>query len=236
MGFRDYLIILLILVAFYFWMQMRKYKEMIEDHQKSAGYLERKYENIELENIDTRLNPHLFKNILNSIQSHAYQSYYTIDKLSNVLDYVLYQTPKQLVTPRDEVNFIKNLIEINKIKLSPLFDLRTKISIDERDPFLERKVIAPLVCIDLIENAFKHADTQSDDAFIAINIELKNGYFILAVSNKMSAKMPLNKTHGGIGVSSLEKRLKHLYKERYKLQKSVDEKNYSVSLKIKLEE
>lgn len=236
MGFRDYLIILLILVAFYFWMQMRKYKEMIEDHQKSAGYLERKYENIELENIDTRLNPHLFKNILNSIQSHAYQSYYTIDKLSNVLDYVLYQTPKQLVTPRDEVNFIKNLIEINKIKLSPLFDLRTKISIDERDPFLERKVIAPLVCIDLIENAFKHADTQSDDAFIAINIELKNGYFILAVSNKMSAKTPLNKTHGGIGVSSLEKRLKHLYKERYKLQKSVDEKNYSVSLKIKLEE
>lgn len=236
MGFRDYLIILFILVAFYFWMQMRKYKEMIEDHQKSAGYLERKYENIELENIDTRLNPHLFKNILNSIQSHAYQSYYTIDKLSNVLDYVLYQTPKQLVTPRDEVNFIKNLIEINKIKLSPLFDLRTKISIDERDPFLERKVIAPLVCIDLIENAFKHADTQSDDAFIAINIELKNGYFILAVSNKMSAKKPLNKTHGGIGVSSLEKRLKHLYKERYKLQKSVDEKNYSVSLKIKLEE
>lgn len=236
MGFRDYLIILLILVAFYFWMQMRKYKEMIEDHQKSAGYLERKYENIELENIDTRLNPHLFKNILNSIQSHAYQSYYTIDKLSNVLDYVLYQTPKQLVTPRDEVNFIKNLIEINKIKLSPLFDLRTKISIDERDPFLERKVIAPLVCIDLIENAFKHADTQSDDAFIAINIELKNGYFILAVSNKMSAKMPLDKTHGGIGVSSLEKRLKHLYKERYKLQKFVDEKNYSVSLKIKLEE
>ena len=236
MGFKDYLILLLIAVVCYLWFQMRKYRQMIEDYHRSTGYLERKYETIELENIDTRLNPHLFKNILNSIQSHAYQSYYTIDKLSNVLDYVLYKTPKQYVTPRDEINFIKNLIEINKIKLSPLFDLRTKISVDERDAFLERKVIAPLVTIDLIENAFKHADTQSDDAFISIHIELKNGYFTLAVSNKISKKSPLKKQSRGIGMNSLEKRLKHLYQDRYKLNRMVDATTYAVSLKIKLEE
>ncbi len=123
MVFKDYVILLLIVAVFFFWYKMREYKKMIEDYNKSTGYLERKYENIELDNIDTRLNQHLFKNVLNSIQSHVYQSYYTIEKLSNVLDYVLYKTPKQLVTPRDEINFIKNLIEINKIKLSPLFDL-----------------------------------------------------------------------------------------------------------------
>jgi len=236
MVFKDYVILLLIVAVFFFWYKMRQYKKMIEDYNKSTGYMERKYENIELDNIDTRLNQHLFKNVLNSIQSHVYQSYYTIEKLSNVLDYVLYKTPKQLVTPRDEINFIKNLIEINKIKLSPLFDLRTKILIDERDPFLERKVIAPLVAIDLIENAFKHADTQSENAFISIVVELSNGYFILSVSNKMSNQNPLKKDSSGIGVSSLEKRLKYLYEDRYKLQKSIVDKIYSVSLKIKLEE
>lgn len=236
MGFKDYIILLLLVAVAYFWFQMRKYKQMIDDYNKSTGYLERKYESIEMDNIDTRLNQHLFKNVLNSIQSHVYQSYYTIEKLSNVLDYVLYKTPKQLVTPRDEINFIKNLIEINKIKLSPLFDLRTKILIDERDPFLERKVIAPLVLIDLIENAFKHADVQSEDAFIAIVIELNDGYFNLSVSNKIAAQNPLKKENSGIGVSSLEKRLKKLYENRYKLQKSIDDKIYSVSLKIKLEE
>ncbi|SFN07964.1 GHKL domain-containing protein [Paenimyroides ummariense] len=236
MGFKEYIILLLIVAVGYFWFRMRKYKQTIDDYHKSTGYLERKYENIELENIDTRLNQHLFKNVLNSIQSHVYQSYYTIEKLSNVLDYVLYKTPKQLVTPRDEINFIKSLIEINKIKLSPLFDLRTKILIDDRDPFLERKVIAPLVLIDLIENAFKHADVQSEDAFIAIVIELNNGYFNLSVSNKIAAQNPLKKENSGIGVSSLEKRLKKLYENRYKLQKSIDDKIYSVSLKIKLEE
>lgn len=236
MGFKDYIILLLLVAVAYFWFQMRKYKQMIDDYNKSTGYLERKYESIEMDNIDARLNQHLFKNVLNSIQSHVYQSYYTIEKLSNVLDYVLYKTPKQLVTQRDEINFIKNLIEINKIKLSPLFDLRTKILIDERDPFLERKVIAPLVLIDLIENAFKHADVQSEDAFIAIVIELNNGYFNLSVSNKIAAQNPLKKENSGIGFSSLEKRLKKLYENRYKLQKSIDDKIYSVSLKIKLEE
>ena len=236
MGFKDYVILALIIAVGYFWFRMRKYKQTIDDYNKSTGYLERKYETIELENIDTRLNQHLFKNVLNSIQSHVYQSYYTIEKLSNVLDYVLYKTPKQLVTPRDEINFIKNLIEINKIKLSPLFDLRTKILIDERDPFLERKVIAPLVVIDLIENAFKHADIQSNDSFISIVVELNNGYFTLSVSNKMSAQTPVAKSSSGIGVSSLEKRLKKLYENRYKLQISIDDKIYSVSLKIKLEE
>ncbi len=236
MGFKDYLIVLLLIGLAYLWFQMRKYKQMIDDYHKSTGYLERKYEAIELENIDTRLNPHLFKNILNSIQSHAYQSYYTIEKLSNVLDYVLYQTPKKYVTPRDEINFIKNLIEINKIKLSPLFDLRTKILVDERDFFLERKVIAPLVTIDLIENAFKHADTQSEDAFISIVIELKDGFFNLSVSNKISQKSPLKKESSGIGVHNLEKRLKRLYEDRYKLTKTIDDKTYAVSLKIKLEE
>lgn len=101
MGFKDYIILLLIVAVGYFWFRMRKYKQTIDDYNKSTGYLERKYETIELENIDTRLNQHLFKNVLNSIQSHVYQSYYTIEKLSNVLDYVLYKTPKQLVTPRD---------------------------------------------------------------------------------------------------------------------------------------
>ncbi|MDO8930581.1 MAG: histidine kinase, partial [Bacteroidota bacterium] len=49
--------------------------------------MESKYNQIELENLDSRLNPHLFKNILNSVQSHAYQTYFALDKLSNVLDY-----------------------------------------------------------------------------------------------------------------------------------------------------
>ena len=66
--------------------------------------IEDKYNRIELENLDSRLNPHLFKNILNSVQSHAYQTYFALDKLSNVLDYILYDSRKNLSHPGRKLN------------------------------------------------------------------------------------------------------------------------------------
>ena len=50
---------------------------------------------LQLEVLEAKLNPHLFKNILNSIQSHAYKTYFAIDRLSNVLDYILYESRKK---------------------------------------------------------------------------------------------------------------------------------------------
>ena len=43
---------------------------------------------LKLEALEAKLNPHSFKYILNFIQSHAYQTYFAIDKLTNVLDYI----------------------------------------------------------------------------------------------------------------------------------------------------
>ncbi len=64
-----------------------------------------------METLESKLNPHLFKNILNSIQSHAYQTYFALDKLANVLDYILYESRHTFVTPKDEIEFALNLIE-----------------------------------------------------------------------------------------------------------------------------
>src|SRR3546814_2335228 len=59
------------------------------------------------------------------------------------------------------------------LKLSPLFELQVKTRIDKEDRFYQEKAIAPLLTIDLIENAFKHADIQSQDSFIRIVMELQ---------------------------------------------------------------
>lgn len=234
MEFRDFIITLLIITCFYLYVQLKKYKNTLSDIYKNSSYLEKKYEKLEIDQMSDKLNPHLFKNILNSIQSHAYQSYYTINKLSDVLDYVLYKSPNQKVSPRVEIEFIKNLIEINKIKLSPIFDLRTKIRIDEKDLFLEKKVVAPLLFIDLIENAFKHADIFSEDGFISIFIELKDGVFSIQISNKISKENQFKKQNSGIGTQNLETRLNTFYGSNYKLSRKQDDLIYGVSLKIYL--
>jgi LytS/YehU family sensor histidine kinase len=211
--------------------QSEKKKTAIED---KVNEIENKLNNFQLETIESKLNPHLFKNILNSIQSHAYQTYYAIDKLANVLDYILYDSHKKYVTPKEEIDFAMSLIEINKIKLSPLFELKIKLKIHDNEPLYTQTVLAPLVSIELIENAFKHADLQSADAFISVTFSFIDSIFSLTVANKISDKQPMKKEHSGIGEKSMEQRLKIIYGENYKLEKFVEDNCYISHLKINL--
>ncbi len=167
-----YTVIVLALVAVglsvYLFVQLKQSKKKAKAIQSQFNEIETKVNTLQLETLEARLNPHLFKNILNSIQSHAYQTYYALDKLANVLDYILYESRNRLVTPKEEIEFALNLIEINKIKVSPLFELKMKIS--EGELLYDQRLLAPLISVDLIENAFKHADLQSPDSFISIII------------------------------------------------------------------
>ncbi len=197
--------------------------------------LEGKINTLQLETLESKLNPHLFKNILNSIQSHAYQTYFALDKLSNVLDYILYDSRNKFVTPKEEIEFALNLIEINKIKVSPLFELKVKSKINENEPLSEQKLLAPLISIDLIENAFKHADLQSADSFISIIFEFKDDTFYLTVSNKISSRRrPMKKEKSGIGMETLKQRLHIIYKGNFKLDSFTEGEVYITHLKINL--
>src|SRR4051812_34152329 len=211
------IILLLIVIIGIMVYQLMQSKKAKEDAEESFYALERKVNDLQLETLESKLNPHLFKNILNSIQSHAYQTYFALDKLANVLDYILYESQKKLVSPKEEIEFALNLIEINKIKVSPLFDLKVRTKINENEPLYNEKLLAPLISIDLIENAFKHADLQSSDAFIAVVFEFRDGNFSLTVSNKISDRKALRKENSGIGAATLEQRLNIIYKDNFKL-------------------
>ena len=223
--------VILILYLIYRLSQSGKAKKSAEE---KFHLLEMKVNDLQLETLESKLNPHLFKNILNSIQSHAYQTYFALDKLANVLDYILYESQKKFVSPKEEIEFALNLIEINKIKVSPLFELKVKTKINEGEMLYEQRLLAPLISIDLIENAFKHADLQSADAFISVVFEFKDNCFYLTVSNKISEKKALKKERSGIGADSLEQRLKIIYKNQFKLDRFVENDIYIAHLKINL--
>jgi LytS/YehU family sensor histidine kinase len=198
------------------------------------GEIRMRMQALEVESIKHKLNPHLFKNVLNSIQSHAYQTYHALEKLSEVLDYILYESEESMVSVQKEVSFARNLIEINRLKLSPLFDLRVLMNVDENDTLTREALIAPLISAPLIENAFKHADIQSEDAFIAVKFEFNNGLLAMHVANSVSERPPLRKTNSGIGDTGLQKRLEAVYGRFYQLEKGVKDRTYQVSLKIDL--
>jgi len=227
-------IVLLILLVIYLIVRLIKSENRKKNVEAKYIELERKVNNLQLENLESKLNPHLFKNVLNTIQSHAYQTYFALDKLANVLDYILYESRRKFVTPKEEIEFAFSLIEINKIKLSPLFELKVKSKINETEPLYNQELLAPLISVDLIENAFKHADIHSPEAFIAITFRFSENTFSLTVSNKISGKSTLNKTHSGIGAQTLEQRLRIIYKDNYKLERFSEGEVYHAHLKINL--
>ena len=200
-----------IVLTVYFYLRFRKSEKQQNRLESRFQELKSQVDPLKLEALEAKLNPHLFKNILNSIQSHAYQTYFAIDKLANVLDYILYESRKEFVTPKEEIEFALNLIEINKIKVSPLFDLKVKTRVNESEPMYGQQLIAPLISIDLIENAFKHADIQNPEAFISILLEFKDNHFELTVANIISSKPPMKKDKAGIGIRTLEQRLRIIY-------------------------
>jgi LytS/YehU family sensor histidine kinase len=224
----------LLFMLVYLAVKLRQSEKKKKSVEARYNELEARLNNIHLHSIESKLDSHLIKNILNSIQSHAYQTYFAIDKLATVLDYILYDSHKKYVTPKEEVEFALSLIEINKIKLSPLFELKIKVKVHENEPLYNQNVLAPLISIDLIENAFKHADLQSQDAFISITFNFSDNIFALTVANKISHKSPMIKEKGGIGEETLEQRLKIIYKENYKLEKFVENDVYIAHLKIDL--
>jgi LytS/YehU family sensor histidine kinase len=228
-----FLMIAIGLTVFFYvkWQKTETKKTVLE---ADLSVIQSKVTTLQLQTLEAKLSPHLFRNILNSIQSHAYQTYYSLDKLANVLDYILYESQRKFVTPNEEIEFALNLIEINKIKLSPLFELKVKKNINEQDPLYQHNVLASMISVNLIENAFKHADLVSPNAFISIVFEFKDGVFGLLVSNVVSGRENFLKDKGGIGLKMMEERLKIIYGSNFTLERHTINNVYSTHLKINL--
>ncbi|TXK49246.1 histidine kinase [Pontibacter qinzhouensis] len=216
------------------WLKNRQLVHKNRENEQRFRQLEESVSLLQLETIKFKLSPHLFKNILNSIQSHAYQTYNALDKLANVLDYILYESDKQFVSLKEELDFAMSLIEINKLKVSPLMDLKIKNRIEEDNRLYLQPLLPPLITVDLIENAFKHADLTSPDAFISVVFELKADVFSLTVSNKIKPRPALKKSKGGFGNDSLKKRLDVLFRDRYTLEQVTENSTFIAHLKVNL--
>lgn len=218
--------------------QNKKHRQLVKENntlRKELEELNNEVNALQVENSRFILNPHLFKNTLNSIQGYAFRTHQALEKLGGVLDYILYDSNKQLISLKSELEFAHNFIELNKIKLNPVFDIRVKENVNENNALFEQSLVAPMITAYFIENAFKHADLQSADAFISIEMVLDHDDFRFTVSNKVNKNPPF-KGKGGLGQDNLKKRLDLIYKNYYQLDYVKEGGVYNSVLKINLRE
>lgn len=209
-----YLVVILVSA---FRLLKQNYSSLAENRALENKILEAqlKLKEQELHYLKMQVHPHFLFNTLNTMYGHALKkSEETPDmilKLSNLLDYLLYQVDKPSVSLKSEIDHIQDYIALEQMRF------RDNLWVDMELPSnTEHITIAPMLLIPLVENSFKHGD-QIDgklSVFIQLKVDEEKLWFSIKNSNRNGQKPNKQK---GIGLKNLEKRLELLYTDNYSL-------------------
>ena len=195
--------------------------------------LEKARTEAELKNLKSQLNPHFLFNTLNNIYSliaiDADRAQYAVHDLSRLLRHVLYEDKQQLVSLDGEITFMRSYIELMSLRLPEQVDV--KVDLPETET---RMLIAPLLFITLIENAFKHGVSPTKHSFIHIALSVNPAEGVeCRIENSNYPKQDNDRSGSGIGLVNLRKRLELLYPGKYELHTGAEDGDtYVAYLKI----
>ena len=190
----------------------------------------------ELKNLRNQLNPHFLLNTLNNIYAliafDSDKAQQAVQELSKLLRYVLYDNQQTYVPLCKEVDFIRNYIELMRIRLSSNVKMTTQFDIQPDSQTL----IAPLIFITLIENAFKHGISPTETSFISIRISESNKEVICEIRNSKHPKTMEDKSGSGVGLEQVSRRLEILYPGDYTWSKGISKEGevYESRLSIRI--
>lgn len=189
--------------------------------------------NAELAYLKAQINPHFLFNTLNSIYSLAIvKSDYTptaVVKLSGMMRYVLTESSTEFVSLEKEINYIRDFVDLQKIRLGDTAAVQFDIS----GEFLGKR-IAPLILIAFIENAFKHGVNPEEKSTIIIQIKVTDRNLFLLVKNKKVNSTSKSDLSNLVGLENTINRLKLIYVSKYNLKFTDTAEDYSVELTIEL--
>ncbi len=187
----------------------------------------------ELSYFKAQINPHFLFNTLNSIYSLAIQKADNtpdaVVKLSGMMRYVLSEASKEMVPLDREIGYITDYIELQRIR----FGETVKIDYHPCET-APGKVIAPLLLIPFIENAFKYGVNPEADSNITVRVILYENDLHLHVFNYKVQDRKEDEVPGGVGVNNARKRLGLIYPGKHKLDINENEFEYKVDLYIDL--
>jgi hypothetical protein len=203
---------------------------IIEENRKET---ESQRVNTELSFLKSQINPHFFFNTLNNIYSLAIvrseKTAPAVMKLSSIMRYILTETTQDYVPLQNEVDFINNYIELQQVRLTD----KTKVIFNSLGD-VENKIIAPLVFIPFVENAFKYGISTIQTSTIEIKLEARENSIEFDVSNFIIPSENNMLENTGIGINNVKRRLELMYPNKYTLTHSSQDNHYYVHLEIQL--
>ena len=200
---------------------------------------------VELQMLKAQIHPHFLFNTLNNLYSltlkQASAAPDMVLKLSALLHYMLHECTGSMVPLAKEITFLENYIDLEKLRYGNRLTVTTTIQGD-----IQGQVIAPLLLIPFLENAFKHGSSQQTDlARIDLRLWVKDCEMTFRLENNIDlsivpvhtgSPVPVRSSHtgNGIGLANVKKRLELIYPDRHTLTIQPDNNLFVVTLTVTL--
>ena len=191
--------------------------------------LNKKNYEVELELVKSQINPHFLFNTINNIdvliEKDASRASAYLNKLSDIMRFMLYETKTEKIALEKELTYIEKYIDLQKIRTSnPAYVNYSAIG----DP--KNHIIAPMLFIPFIENAFKHTENKKVENAININIIIEKEMITFDCENNYSTETQVKPDQSGLGNELIRKRLALLYPNKHTLE--INNKNNTYKVKL----
>ena len=188
----------------------------------------------ELTALRNQLNPHFLFNTLNNLYALALEKSdktpEVIERLSDILDYILYRCNENYVPVQKEIGLIENYLSLEKIRYGDRVVVNFEHMVESQGK------IAPLLLLTFVENAFKHGVTQElNKAEINISLTMDGKYIFFSLSNSKPSRTGVGKSvnEEPLGVKNIKQQLELLYPNSHELKISDSNDGYEVALRLK---
>lgn len=187
----------------------------------------------ELAMLRAQINPHFLFNTLNNIKSLVKsipsKAVYSVDKLTGMMRYMLYESSLGSVPLDNEIAHINNYIDLEKIRYSDPGFIDFKISGDYTNI-----PVPPLIFMPFIENAFKHGNKLKPSPGIKIIIDVLKQNIHFEITNFKKENYEAHNKNSGFGLSNIRRRLDLLFGDKYDLLIENADKTFTVKLNLEI--
>ncbi len=210
------------------WIQARRRQQLLEKDRLET----------ELAFLRNQFNPHFLFNTINSIffliHKNPDKASSSLAKFSDLLRYQLYECNDRQILLGDEVSYLANFIELEKLRQ----DESIEISCELPEVTAGHLGIAPFVLLSFVENAFKHVSRHTGKHNrIEIMLTLEGKQLDFYVFNTTTTEIPGEAMHpGGLGLKNVQRRLDLLYADQHELIIEQEPEYFSIQLRLMLSE
>ncbi|MCW3113882.1 MAG: hypothetical protein JWR18_2278 [Segetibacter sp.] len=212
------------------------YKLISDKAETDMLFKQKQEENLksELSFLRSQISPHFIFNVLNNmvalVRLKSDQLEPTIMKLSNLMQYMLYETDEEKVLLGTEVEYLQSYIDLQQQRFGS--KVKMNVTLDATEDWL---AIEPMMLIPFVENAFKHGVGIIQSPQINIGLSTKDKQLSFDVSNRYNNETEEVKDKtSGIGLPNVIRRLNLLYVNRHELLITRQDGWFSISLKLNL--